>query len=83
MTATPLFALATGAVRLPDKQDALVRLGAIAADVVARAVMRGVYEAEGVGEIAGYRGAARAESTHSRRRRVAHGKAGNTGSGSA
>ena len=41
-----LFALSTGAVRLPDKQDALVRLGAIAADVVARAVMRGVYEAE-------------------------------------
>jgi L-aminopeptidase/D-esterase-like protein len=50
-----LFALATGAVRLPDKPDALVRLGAIAADVVARAVMRGVYEAEDMGEIRAYR----------------------------
>ena len=52
-----LFALATGAVRLPDKPDALVRLGAIAADVVARAVMRGVYEADGLGGIPGYRDA--------------------------
>ena len=50
-----LFALATGAVRLPDKPDALVRLGAIAADVVARAVMRGVYEADGLGESPAYR----------------------------
>jgi L-aminopeptidase/D-esterase-like protein len=38
-----VFALATGAVPLPDRPDALVRLGTIAADVVARAVMRGVY----------------------------------------
>ena len=52
-----LFALATGTVRLPDKPDALVRLGAIAADVVARAVMRGVYEADGLGGIPGYRDA--------------------------
>ena len=52
-----LFALATGAVRLPDKPDALVRLGSIAADVVARAVMRGVYEADGLGGIPGYRDA--------------------------
>ena len=36
-----VFALATGAVPLPDRPDALVRLGTIAADVVARAVMRG------------------------------------------
>ena len=50
-----LFALATGAVRLPDKPDGLVRLGAIAADVVARAVMRGVYEARSLGEIEAYR----------------------------
>jgi L-aminopeptidase/D-esterase-like protein len=50
-----LFALATSAVRLPEKPDALVRLGAIAADVVARAVMRGVYEADGLGEIPAYR----------------------------
>ena len=40
-----VFALATGAVPLPEKPDALLRLGTIAADVVARAVMRGVYEA--------------------------------------
>ncbi len=50
-----VFALATGAVLLPDRPDALVRLGTIAADVVARAVMRGVYEAESLGEFVGYR----------------------------
>ena len=50
-----VFALATGAVPLPDKPDALVRLGAIAADVVARAVMRSVYEAETLGESVAYR----------------------------
>ena len=50
-----VFALATRAVPLPDRPDALVRLGTIAADVVARAVMRGVYEAESLGEIRCYR----------------------------
>ena len=50
-----LFALATGTVAMPDKPDALVRLGAIAADVVARAVMRGVYEARTLGDIQAYR----------------------------
>jgi L-aminopeptidase/D-esterase-like protein len=50
-----VFALATGAVPLPDRADALVRLGAIAADVVARAVMRGVYAAESLGEVTSYR----------------------------
>lgn len=50
-----VFAFATGAVPLPDRPDALVRLGTIAADVVARAVMRGVYEAESLGEIRCYR----------------------------
>ena len=50
-----MFALATGAVPLPDRPDALVRLGTIAADVVARAVMRGVYEAETLGETPSYR----------------------------
>ena len=50
-----VFALATGAVPLPDRPDALVRLGAIAADVVARAVMRGVYAAETLGDAVGYR----------------------------
>ena len=50
-----VFALATGAVPLPDRPDALVRLGAIAADVVARAVMRGVYAAETLGDVPSYR----------------------------
>ena len=43
------------AVPLPDRPDALVRLGTIAADVVARAVMRGVYEAQTLGEAQAYR----------------------------
>jgi L-aminopeptidase/D-esterase-like protein len=49
-----VFALATGAVPLPEKPDALVRLGTIAADVMARAVMRGVYEAASLGEAISY-----------------------------
>ncbi len=49
-----VFALATDAVPLPDKPDLLLRLGTIAADVVARAVMRGVYEARSLGDIKGY-----------------------------
>jgi L-aminopeptidase/D-esterase-like protein len=50
-----LFALATGAVTPPERPDLMVRLGAIAADVVARAVMRGVYEAEDLGDVPSYR----------------------------
>lgn len=50
-----VFALSTGSVPLPERADALVRLGAIAADVVARAVMRGVFEAEDLGEHVAYR----------------------------
>ena len=50
-----LFALATDRVALADKPDSLVRLGAIAADVVARAIMRGVYEARRLGEVPAYR----------------------------
>ena len=50
-----VFALATGTVPLPEKPDALLRLGTIAADVVARAVMRGVYEAQSLGEAVAYR----------------------------
>ena len=49
------FALATGDVPLPPRADLLVRLGAIAADVTARAVMRGVFAAEDVGEQRCYR----------------------------
>lgn len=52
-----VFALATGTVPLPDRGTAVLRLGAIAADVVARAVMRAVYEAEPLGEIPAYRSA--------------------------
>lgn len=50
-----LFALATGRAAMPTQADALVRLGAIAADVVARAVMRGVYAADELGDVPAYR----------------------------
>src|SRR5436190_3771307 len=40
-----VFAAATGARPLPDPIHALAELGALAADVVARAIARGVYEA--------------------------------------
>lgn len=40
-----VFALSTGEIAIPDTPDALARLGASAADTLARAVMRGVYEA--------------------------------------
>ena len=51
-----IFALATGAVPLPEpRQSAVARLGAMAADAVARALARGVYEAETLGDKPGYR----------------------------
>lgn len=50
-----LFALATGVKPLPERADALVRLGTIAADVVARAAMRGVFEARDLGAMVAYR----------------------------
>jgi L-aminopeptidase/D-esterase-like protein len=51
-----VFALATGARPLPEPRAlALARLGAIAADVLARAIARGVYEAETIGDKPGYR----------------------------
>jgi L-aminopeptidase/D-esterase-like protein len=50
-----VFALSTGAKPLPDRPDALVRLGTVAADVVARAVMRGVHAADDLGESRSYR----------------------------
>ncbi|MFL9828426.1 P1 family peptidase [Rhodoplanes sp. SY1] len=40
-----VFAAATGRVALPDPVFALARLGAVAAQVVARAIARGVFEA--------------------------------------
>ena len=50
-----LFALATERVPMPTRPDVLLRLGTIAADTVARAVARGVYEARDVGEMLSYR----------------------------
>jgi L-aminopeptidase/D-esterase-like protein len=50
-----VFALATGRRPLPDRPDALLGLGAVAADVVARAVARGVYAAEDLGEARSWR----------------------------
>jgi L-aminopeptidase/D-esterase-like protein len=49
-----ILAVATAVTPQP-RADLLVRLGAIAADVTARAVMRGVYEAEDVGDLRCYR----------------------------
>ncbi|HET6467943.1 MAG TPA: P1 family peptidase [Geminicoccaceae bacterium] len=49
-----LFALATGAGPLPERRDALLRLGHMAADCVARAVCRGILAAEGLGGMPGY-----------------------------
>ena len=37
------------------RQQEVMRLGAIAADCLARAIARGVYEAETMGELRGYR----------------------------
>ena len=50
-----VFALTTAAAPLPQTADTLVRLGAIAADVMARAVCRGVYAAEDLGAYPSYR----------------------------
>jgi L-aminopeptidase/D-esterase-like protein len=51
-----VFVLATGAQALAEpRASGLARLGAIAADCVARAVARGVYEAESLGDLPGYR----------------------------
>ena len=52
-----VFALTTAAQPLPQAADTLVRLGAIAADVMARAVSRGVYAAEDLGAYPSYRSA--------------------------
>ncbi|NNG04340.1 MAG: P1 family peptidase [Inquilinus sp.] len=51
-----LFVLATGAVPLPEPRPlSVARLGALAADVVARAIARAVYEAETLGDWPSYR----------------------------
>lgn len=54
-----IFVLATGAVDLPadplERLMHLMRIGSIAADTVARAVARGVYEANDLGEAVSYK----------------------------
>jgi L-aminopeptidase/D-esterase-like protein len=54
-----IFALATGRVPLTNRPGnrpgELARLGALTADCVARAIARGVYEAEDLGEMQSYR----------------------------
>lgn len=50
-----IFVLSTGAKPLTDPIAALGRLGMFAADTVARAVTRGVYEAEPLAGVAAYR----------------------------
>ena len=50
-----VFAVSTGRQVPPRRDDLLVRLGSLAADVTARAVMRGVYAAEDQGGMPGYR----------------------------
>jgi L-aminopeptidase/D-esterase-like protein len=56
MDGDTIFALATGAVALPEARAlALARIGAIAADCVARAIARGVWHAETLGPHPGWR----------------------------
>ena len=58
-----VFAMATGTRVLPDdatRPGMVAMLGALAADTLARAVARGVYEAETLGETTSYRDAAAA-----------------------
>lgn len=51
-----VFVLATGRWHLPEpRAAALARIGGAAADCLARAVMRGIYEADSLGEITSYR----------------------------
>jgi L-aminopeptidase/D-esterase-like protein len=50
-----VFALSTGRVAPGERLSDVSRIGMLAADCAARAIMRGVYEAEGAGGVAGYR----------------------------
>lgn len=50
-----VFVLSTGARALGDPLADLGRLGMLAADALARAVMRGVYEARALGDVPAYR----------------------------
>jgi L-aminopeptidase/D-esterase-like protein len=50
-----VFVLSTGARPLADPLGDVAKLGMLAADCTARAIARGVYEAEGLGTFTGYR----------------------------
>lgn len=50
-----VIVLATGKTELPDPVIGLARLGMMAADCTARAIARGVYEAESLGNFPSYR----------------------------
>ncbi len=50
-----LFALSTGRRALEDPVAGIAQIGLLAADCVARAIMRGVFEAESLGDLPGYR----------------------------
>ena len=50
-----VFALATGRRPLAEPLHDLARLGALAADCVARAIARGVYEAADLGALRSWR----------------------------
>ena len=60
-----VFALATGAVGLPEpRARSLAGLGSLAADTLARAIARAVYEATGIAGIASYRDGLGAADRH-------------------
>ncbi|MGO1119823.1 P1 family peptidase [Rhodovibrionaceae bacterium A322] len=50
-----VFVLSTGKVELSDPAMEVARIGMLAADTVARAIARGVYEADSLGAFPGYR----------------------------
>src|SRR5258708_13091987 len=51
-----VFVLATGRRPVPEPHaEMLLRIGAAAADCTARAIMRGVYEAQTIGGLVSYR----------------------------
>ena len=50
-----VFALSTGQRALEDPEAELARLGMLAADCLARAVARAVFEAESLGGVVSYR----------------------------
>jgi L-aminopeptidase/D-esterase-like protein len=61
-----VFALATGRRPLTDPHTDLARLGGLAADCVARAIARGVYEAQDLGGLRSYRSVYESGRDHAR-----------------